>query len=61
MKGKTGEEILDTYNSERWPVAQKLPSLTDRLFSSASSFNPIIRMLLGVVFPLVGKVITRVM
>lgn len=58
LSGRAGDEILDTYQSERWPVAQKLLHFTDRLFSAITSFNPLLRWTLGAVLPVFGRMIS---
>lgn len=44
-------ELLETYNQERWPVAQHLLKYTDRLFGFASSLNVLIRTMRDAIAP----------
>lgn len=37
LKGYAGDNLLATYQTERWPVGQKILKYTDRLFSMISS------------------------
>ena len=41
LKGQAGESLLDTYEQERMPVAQRLLRTTDRLFQLVVSEGPI--------------------
>jgi hypothetical protein len=45
VSGKAGAELLDSYESERIPVARRLLSTTDRAFSLVLSDNPLARFL----------------
>jgi Aromatic-ring hydroxylase, C-terminal len=45
------DEFLDSYHAERWPVGQFLLRFTDRLFSLATSTNPIVAWLRGAAAP----------
>ena len=41
--GAAGEELLDTYELERAPVGRRVLRLTDRVFTVATSTNPLLR------------------
>ncbi len=41
-EGRAPESLLDSYDEERRPVGQRLLQFTDRLFSVATSSNPIV-------------------
>jgi 2-polyprenyl-6-methoxyphenol hydroxylase-like FAD-dependent oxidoreductase len=60
VQGHGGNELLDTYNAERWPVGQKLLHFTDRLFSSLTLQNTTTAMLRNFIVPLVLKTVTRI-
>jgi 2-polyprenyl-6-methoxyphenol hydroxylase-like FAD-dependent oxidoreductase len=57
IKGQAPEELLETYNAERWPVGQKILNFSDRIFSVAISFGSVMSALRNVMFLLVGKVV----
>jgi 2-polyprenyl-6-methoxyphenol hydroxylase-like FAD-dependent oxidoreductase len=42
LRGEGGDRLLDSYHAERYPVGQQLLKGTDRLFSFASSRNPLV-------------------
>jgi 2-polyprenyl-6-methoxyphenol hydroxylase-like FAD-dependent oxidoreductase len=60
VKGHGSNELLDSYNTERWPVGQKLLHFTDRLFSSISSESTVTSTLRNIGVPLIMKVVTHV-
>ncbi len=60
IKGHGGKELLATYNTERWPIGQKLLHFTDRLFSRMSSSNKLTSTLRNLLVPLVMKVASNV-
>jgi 2-polyprenyl-6-methoxyphenol hydroxylase-like FAD-dependent oxidoreductase len=55
IKGNAPEELLDTYNAERWPVGQKILHFSDRIFSVAISFGPFLTAIRNAFFLLVAK------
>jgi 2-polyprenyl-6-methoxyphenol hydroxylase-like FAD-dependent oxidoreductase len=57
IKGKASEEILDTYNAERWPVGQKILHFSDRIFSVAISFGAFLSALRNFAILLMAKVV----
>lgn len=57
VKKKTKPDILETYHSERWPVAQKLLKVTDRMFSVVTTKNKAAIGLRSMLFPLLAKFI----
>ena len=52
INGKAGDQLLDSYNKERLPVAKNLVNGTDRLFSTMTSTNPIFTFIRAIVFPI---------
>lgn len=59
LHGKLPEEILETYNSERMPIATKLLSFTDRIFSAATSHSPMAKKIRNVFIPFAGRYVVR--
>lgn len=57
IRGEAPDELLDTYHSERWPVAQKLLRFTDRLFGFAASQSPILKRIRPLIIPTLGKIL----
>lgn len=57
LRNEASVEILETYNSERWPIAQKLLNFTDRIFTFAASQSPLTKKLRNIVVPLVTKIL----
>lgn len=57
IKGKASEEILDTYNAERWPVGQKILNFSDRIFSFAISFGAFLSAVRNFAMLLMAKVV----
>lgn len=55
LKGQAADELLETYNFERLPIAKKLLHFTDRIFSAAASFNPIAEVGISIFAPMVTK------
>lgn len=51
IKNVSGKQLLDTYNAERLPFAQRLVRTTDRFFGFAVSTNPFVRFLRLNIFP----------
>jgi 2-polyprenyl-6-methoxyphenol hydroxylase-like FAD-dependent oxidoreductase len=60
IKGNAPDTLLDTYNSERWPVGQKILKYTDKLFSGLSSQKLWIAKVRNFLVPLVAGVVTRI-
>lgn len=56
-QGKAKEALLDTYNDERLPIAQKLVRSTDRVFSYVNSQDPLIKGLRMNVMPVAMKAV----
>jgi 2-polyprenyl-6-methoxyphenol hydroxylase-like FAD-dependent oxidoreductase len=57
LKGEASGDLLDTYNSERWPVGQKILHFSDRIFSVAISFGPALSAFRDFAFLLMAKAI----
>ncbi|WP_408095852.1 FAD-dependent monooxygenase [Peredibacter sp. HCB2-198] len=57
VKKKSKADILETYHSERWPVAQKLLKFTDRIFSIVTTKKKTSIALRSMFFPLAAKVL----
>jgi 2-polyprenyl-6-methoxyphenol hydroxylase-like FAD-dependent oxidoreductase len=55
---ETAQELLETYNSERLPVAKHLINFTDKVFTAAVSKNPWFLRVRNLVIPLLGKTLT---
>jgi 2-polyprenyl-6-methoxyphenol hydroxylase-like FAD-dependent oxidoreductase len=51
LQGRVRDEFLDSYDQERRPVGQFLLRFTDRMFSLATSSNPIMSWLRGAALP----------
>jgi hypothetical protein len=49
--GRCGDALLDTYDTERRPFAERLIKSTDRLFRVATTDNPLLETLRGRVVP----------
>ena len=56
IKGIAAPKLLETYQLERWPVAQHLLRYTDRLFGFASSMNGTIKTFRNTLLPQVAKI-----
>ncbi|HSX09140.1 MAG TPA: FAD-dependent monooxygenase [Candidatus Saccharimonadales bacterium] len=59
LQGKADPALLDTYNEERLPFAQKLVETTDRAFSLVVSENPLKAIFTKYIAPLVMKEIVK--
>lgn len=57
IQEKSPQSILDTYHSERWPVAQYLIKRTDRLFKALISKDKGVLILRNSLFPTLAKII----
>jgi 2-polyprenyl-6-methoxyphenol hydroxylase-like FAD-dependent oxidoreductase len=57
IKGKAPEDLLDTYNTERWPVGQKILHFSDRIFSVAISFGAFLSALRNLAMLAMAKVV----
>jgi 2-polyprenyl-6-methoxyphenol hydroxylase-like FAD-dependent oxidoreductase len=57
IKGEAPEQLLDTYNAERWPVGQKILHFSDRIFSVAISFGAFLSAVRNVALLLAAKVV----
>jgi 2-polyprenyl-6-methoxyphenol hydroxylase-like FAD-dependent oxidoreductase len=55
LKNNGTDELLATYNTERWPVGQKLLNFTDKLFSSMTSQGEFKSFLRNLIMPLFMK------
>ena len=49
--GRCADELLDTYDAERRPFAEKLINSTDKMFGLATSDNPLVAAMRGRVVP----------
>jgi 2-polyprenyl-6-methoxyphenol hydroxylase-like FAD-dependent oxidoreductase len=58
-KTKNASSLLDTYNSERWPIGQKLLRYTDSLFTQISSITPFKATLRNTFMPLIVGLISK--
>ncbi len=58
-RGEAPPALLDTYETERAPVGREVLRLTDRLFTIATTGNPIVRMARTRVVPVVAPVALR--
>jgi hypothetical protein len=52
-------ELLDTYEPERAPIGRRVLRLTDRIFTAATSTNPVLRFARGRLVPLVVPLALR--
>ncbi len=59
LQGSASRDLLDTYEQERLPVARRVLSMTDRLFSIATSKNRLIGWLRPRLAPVVLSVAVR--
>lgn len=59
VRGEAGEELLESYHAERWPVGQKLLAFTDRIFSAVLTMPPLLKLTLGTLGPFFAKVSSR--
>jgi hypothetical protein len=59
LKGGAPTALLDTYNSERWPVGQKILERTDRFFSFVSSQTPWVAALRNTLLPIAIGTMSR--
>lgn len=57
LKGFAGENILDTYNEERLPNAERLLQTTDRMFNLAAGTDWLLNLIRTTVFPPMAKFI----
>jgi len=55
LRDNASIDILETYDTERWPIAQKLLHFTDRLFSMASSQSSLAKKIRNFVVPFAAK------
>jgi len=55
LHDRVKNEFLDSYHDERWPVGQFLLRFTDRLFSLATTKNPLVAWLRGAALPHAAK------
>jgi len=60
VSGRAGEELLDSYESERLPVAERLLSTTDRMFSIVVSDSPLVGFFRTRIFPKLLSLAMRV-
>ena len=51
VKGEAGPRLLDSYEAERLPVARRVLSVTDRLFSLEVTDNPLLKKFRTVLMP----------
>lgn len=58
-KGMANSEFLDTYQQERYPIAQKLLNGTDAAFQMLVHPNPLVLFFRNHIFPKVANFITR--
>lgn len=58
IQGKANETLLDTYNTERWAVAEKLVKTTDRIFYTVVSDKPGVKIFRLYIFPYVLRLIS---
>ena len=59
VKNNSSNALLDTYNSERWPVGEKLLTFTDAAFGKISSQNRFACILRNFMMPLILKTISK--
>lgn len=59
IKGHGSQELLQTYNAERWPIGQKLLHFTDKLFEGVASQSRVSALFRNVFFPLLMKIVTK--
>lgn len=57
IKDGAGDDLLETYNSERHPVAVKLLNFTDRMFVIAASRNPFAVKFRNFILPIVAPML----
>ncbi|MGH9943706.1 MAG: FAD-dependent monooxygenase [Pyrinomonadaceae bacterium] len=57
LKGSAGERLLDTYNEERLPNAERLLGTTDRMFNFAAGSDWLLNLIRTTVFPPMAKFI----
>ncbi len=57
LKNSAGENILDTYNEERLPNAERLLQTTDRMFNLAAGTDWLLNLIRTTVFPPMAKFI----
>ena len=57
IRGFAGEQILDTYNEERLPNAERLLQTTDRMFNLAAGTDWLLNLIRTTVFPPMAKFI----
>ncbi len=57
ITGFAGESILDSYNEERLPNAQRLLGTTDRMFNLAAGTDPFLNLIRTTVFPPMARFI----
>jgi 2-polyprenyl-6-methoxyphenol hydroxylase-like FAD-dependent oxidoreductase len=59
LKGRAPIRLLDTYNSERWPVGQKVLNYTDKLFAGMASQTGWVSKLRNMLVPLFAATLSR--
>ncbi|MBC8029530.1 MAG: FAD-dependent monooxygenase [Pyrinomonadaceae bacterium] len=57
LKGVAGESMLETYNEERLPNAERLLQTTDRMFNLAAGTNWLVNLIRTTIFPPMAKFI----
>lgn len=57
LNKRSHEEILETYHSERWPVAQRLLHFTDRIFNAVTTKSRTLIMARNAFLPLITKIL----
>ena len=60
LKNKSPDSLLDTYNSERWPVGQKILKYSDKLFAGMSSQKPWVAKTRNFIVPLFAWTISHI-
>lgn len=59
LRGAAADELLNTYNAERWPVGRQVLEYTDAVFSSMTTQNSFLADLRNAVLPAVAGTLTR--
>jgi 2-polyprenyl-6-methoxyphenol hydroxylase-like FAD-dependent oxidoreductase len=59
VSGRAKQELLETYNQERLPVAKRLVQTTDKVFNLTSSKNPILRFWVTTIAPRMLELILK--
>ncbi|HVK61266.1 MAG TPA: hypothetical protein VM432_06930, partial [Bdellovibrionales bacterium] len=57
---KASSDLLETYDFERMPIARKLLSFTDRIFSAGASVNPAIKLAIRFLAPMLAKFVSNI-